>query len=104
MHSDLQAWPRAWPCAQVSVVLGPYELGDLPAVLLAEHEGLFCLQAYVVPRGDLRYLATYDCTQGLVYVLGRRHSARYSHALDADAASLAPEPVSGGGRRARGRA
>ncbi|KAG2445056.1 hypothetical protein HYH02_008924 [Chlamydomonas schloesseri] len=68
----------------MSVLSGPYEFGEGAAPhLAAQHEGLFCLQSYLVPGRDMRYIASYDLSEGpLCTVLGRRYSARYTHALD----------------------
>ena len=87
--------PPLQPPMQMSVLSGPYEFGEAPPHLAAQHEGLFCLQSYLVPGRDLRYIAAYDLSEGpLCTVLGRRHSARYTHALDDPAPSLPLEAVS----------
>eukprot|EP00198_Chlamydomonas_reinhardtii_P011414 XP_001700751.1 flagellar associated protein [Chlamydomonas reinhardtii] len=86
---------RAELQAVMSVLSGPYEFGEAPPHLAAQHEGLFCLQSYLVPGRDLRYIAAYDLSEGpLCTVLGRRHSARYTHALDDPAPSLPLEALS----------
>ncbi|KAG2496058.1 hypothetical protein HYH03_005977 [Edaphochlamys debaryana] len=66
----------------MTCICGPYEFSEgSPAA--AKHEQLFCVQSYVVPRADLRYIAAYDVQEGpICTVLGRRFSARYTHAMD----------------------
>ncbi|KAG2430866.1 hypothetical protein HXX76_009840 [Chlamydomonas incerta] len=79
----------------MSVLSGPYEFGEPPAHVAAAHEGLFCLQSYAVPAADRRYIASYDLSEGpLCTVLGRRYSARYTHALDDPAPSMPLEALS----------
>ncbi|KXZ46150.1 hypothetical protein GPECTOR_46g219 [Gonium pectorale] len=74
----------------MTTVSGPYEFAE-PSPVASQHEQLFCVQSYIVPRTDMRYIASYDIQEGpLCTVLARRFSARYTHAMD-DPGSLVAE-------------
>jgi len=61
-------------------VSGPFEP---PRPVDAVTEVPFCLQAYIIPMRDMRYLATYGGTDAATCTtFARRFSARYTHALD----------------------
>ncbi|EFJ46281.1 hypothetical protein VOLCADRAFT_118141 [Volvox carteri f. nagariensis] len=76
-----------------TTICGPYEFSDT-SLVASQHEQLFCLQAYIVPRHDMRYIASYDVQEGpLCTVLARRFSARYTNAMD-DPASVLLETAS----------
>lgn len=82
------------PRPQVATICGPYEFAD-PQSTAPPPDNLFCIQSFVVPQKDMRYISAYDVQEGpLCTVLARRFSARYTHAFD-DPGSLIPEPVSG---------
>lgn len=77
---------------QVATICGPYEFAD-PQSTAPPPDNLFCIQSFVVPHKDMRYISAYDVQEGpLCTVLARRFSARYTHAFD-DPGSLIPEPV-----------
>ncbi|GFR44536.1 hypothetical protein Agub_g5806 [Astrephomene gubernaculifera] len=75
----------------MATICGPYEFAE-PSPLAAQNENLFCIQSYVVPRKDVRYIASYDVQEGpLCTVLARRFSSRYTHAMD-DPGTLVTDP------------
>jgi hypothetical protein len=67
-------------CLQLAHLVGPYENP------LDQHHDVdlpFCIQAYIIPMRDLRYIATYGGPdKGTCTVFARRFSARYTHATD----------------------
>eukprot|EP00201_Polytomella_parva_P020914 CAMPEP_0175044678 /NCGR_PEP_ID=MMETSP0052_2-20121109/3957_1 /TAXON_ID=51329 ORGANISM="Polytomella parva, Strain SAG 63-3" /NCGR_SAMPLE_ID=MMETSP0052_2 /ASSEMBLY_ACC=CAM_ASM_000194 /LENGTH=689 /DNA_ID=CAMNT_0016308037 /DNA_START=274 /DNA_END=2340 /DNA_ORIENTATION=+ len=72
----------------LSNVYGAFEFGDPPNP--DSQEIPFCIQNYVVPRRDMRYVASFSDTQGVsCSVFARRFSSRYSHPLDSDAMDAA---------------
>ncbi|GLC38864.1 hypothetical protein PLESTM_000788200 [Pleodorina starrii] len=73
----------------MTTVCGPYEFSDT-SPLASQHEHLFCVQAYIVPRHDMRYIASYDVQEGpLCTILARRFSSRYTNVMDDPASVLA---------------
>ncbi|GLI71494.1 hypothetical protein VaNZ11_016709 [Volvox africanus] len=77
----------------MTTICGPYEFSD-SSPIATQHEQLFCVQAYIVPRHDMRYIASYDVQEGpLCTVLARRFSSRYTNAMD-DPASVLVETAS----------